>query len=210
MSDKVLPVYPWREVGQPVMGVDEAGRGCLAGSVFAGAVIIPEGVEIPGLTDSKLLSAEKRDVLFDIIQEKCFWAYGFATAREIERINILQASLLAMKRAVEGLKKEAKLVLVDGKFKIPGVRFPQEALIKGELRAAPIAAASIVAKVLRDRELVQLAKQYPQYGFEIHKGYATELHRKKIAEHGPCAEHRITFAGVREHVRSASAPSASV
>lgn len=205
---KDLPVFDWRAVPGIVVGVDEAGRGCLAGSVYAGAVIIPQGVEIPGLTDSKLLTSEKREALLEIIQTQCVWAFGIATAREIEAINILKASLLAMKRAYDGLQKKANLVLVDGKFKIPGVTVPQEALIKGELRAAPIAAASIVAKVLRDRELIELAQKYPQYGFEIHKGYATELHRKKIAEFGPCTEHRLTFAGVREHIRSASQTSA--
>ena len=199
--------YNWRVIIGPVIGVDEAGRGCLAGPVYAGAVIVPIDLKIPGLTDSKLLNSEKRSELFEVIQEKCLWSYGIASAQEIERINILQASLLAMKRAVEGLQREAQLVLVDGKFKIPGVQYPQEALIKGELRAMPIAAASIVAKVMRDRRLVELAQQYPEYGFEIHKGYATELHRQKIAEHGPCAEHRVTFAGVREHVRPTPAAS---
>lgn len=187
----------------PVVGIDEAGRGCLAGPVCAGAVILSPDINPLQFTDSKLLSAKQRDTLYDVIISTCQYGVGFASAEEVDEINIHRAALLAMKRALENLTTKAGTVLIDGKFTIPGVEQKQIALIKGELRASPIAAASIIAKVSRDRLLVELGEKYPQYGFAIHKGYATEVHRQAIAQHGPTRHHRLTFAGVREHVQSA-------
>lgn len=181
----------------PVVGVDEAGRGCLAGPVVAGAVILSHKVKKGTFGDSKALSAARREELLKLIQEEHQWAVGFASVEEIERLNILRASLLAMKRAVAGLKVGGGHALVDGKFKIPDLAgFSQSVFIKGDARCAPISAASIVAKVTRDRLMVKLAEKFPSYGFEVHKGYATEMHRSKIIEHGPCEHHRRTFAGV--------------
>jgi ribonuclease HII len=181
----------------PVIGVDEAGRGCLAGPVCAGAVILVKKVKRGTFGDSKTLSASRREELFELIQLEHQWGVGFASVEEIERLNIFRASLLAMKRAIGALKVKGGHALVDGKFKIPGLKgFEQTALIKGDARCAPISAASIVAKVSRDRLMVELAEKFPSYGFEIHKGYATELHRARISEHGPCEHHRRTFAGV--------------
>lgn len=209
-KEPVWPVFDWRAQLAPVIGVDEAGRGCLAGPVCAGAVIFKEGADPSLFTDSKLLSAKRRDELFDVIYEYAFVGVGFASVEEIEQINIFQASLLAMKRAVIALGVEPGAVLVDGKFKIPGVRWQQTALIKGELRASPIAAASIIAKVSRDRVMDELDQKFPQYGYKQHKGYATEIHRLAIAKHGPTEHHRLSFAGVREHVKSPGAFSAHI
>lgn len=182
----------------PIIGVDEAGRGCLAGPVVAGAVILSGPLSKRRLfKDSKLLSAERRDELFLRIQENHQYCVGIATVEEIERLNILHAALLAMQRAVEGLKVVAGHALVDGKFKFPAIAgIEQSTFIKGDLRVEPIGAASIVAKVSRDRMMVQLAEEFPDYAFEIHKGYATELHRERLAKVGPCAHHRRGFAGV--------------
>jgi len=210
MQPKSLPIFDWKAQIAPVVGCDEAGRGCLAGPVCAASVILKDSCDPTLFTDSKLLSAKRRDELFDIIYEHAIVGVGFASVEEIGKINILKASLLAMKRSVEALKTEPGCVLVDGKFVIPGVSVKQFALIKGELRASPIAAASIVAKVSRDRMMDELDKKYPQYGFQKHKGYGTEVHRKAIEKFGPSEHHRLTFQGVREFVgRSyeASAPS---
>jgi ribonuclease HII len=201
MSEKILkglPVYDWKSQSQPVIGVDEAGRGCLAGPVCAAAVILCDDIDSTQFTDSKLLSAKRRDELFDIINKHCRVGVGFASVQEIFDINILQASLLAMKRAVQALNVKPGMVLIDGKFPIPNFKVPQTALIKGELRASPIAAASIIAKVSRDRLMDELDKKFPHYGFVQHKGYATEVHRTAIEQHGPCEHHRFSFAGVRE------------
>lgn len=200
MKLKSFPVYDWKTHTPPVVGVDEAGRGCLAGPVCAGAVILCEDIDPTIFTDSKLLSAKRRDELFEIITTKCTYGVGFATVEEIFEINILHASLLAMRRAVEALKTKAGHVLVDGKFKVPGISWPQTPLIKGDLRASPVAAASIIAKVSRDRLMDDMDKEFPQYGFLQHKGYATEIHRAAIAKHGPTKHHRLSFAGVREFV----------
>lgn len=193
----------WRTfLPAPVVGVDEAGRGCLAGPVVAGAVILksPNPKKRLKFGDSKALSALRREELFLEIQAEHQWAVGFASVEEIETLNIFRASLLAMRRAVAGLRVTSGHALVDGKFKIPDldVSFSQTALIKGDARCAPVSAASIVAKVTRDRLMVELAEKFPSYGFEIHKGYATELHRTRIQEFGPCEHHRRTFAGVLE------------
>lgn len=197
---KSFPKFDWEAQIGPVVGVDEAGRGCLAGPVCAAAIIFKPSANPKIFTDSKLLSAKRRDELYDTIYEHAFVGVGFASVLEIEQINILKASLLAMKRAVEALTTPAGTVLVDGKFKIPGVKWSQVALIKGDLRAKPIAAASIIAKVSRDRLMHELAKEFPQYGYEQHKGYATEVHRKAIEKFGPTVHHRLSFAGVREFV----------
>ncbi|MGN0613436.1 MAG: ribonuclease HII [Porcipelethomonas sp.] len=174
-------------------GVDEAGRGPLAGDVYAAAVILDPDNPVEGLNDSKKLSEKKREKLYDEIKEKSL-AYCVAKAdiAEIEEINILNAAMLAMKRAVEGLEQKPALVLVDGN-RIPDVPFEARAVVKGDALSASIAAASILAKVTRDRYMVKMAEEYPQYGFEKHKGYGTKLHREKILEYGACPLHRPSF-----------------
>lgn len=185
-----------------MVGVDEVGRGCLAGDVYAAAVILDVQNCPEGLTDSKLLSEARRSELAVAIHSCARVGIGLATVQEIEELNILQASLLAMRRAVQQLKCRVGLLLVDGKFRVPGLKgWQQECLIKGELRAEPIAAASIVAKVHRDLTMVQLAKTYPEYGFETHKGYATRMHREAIQKFGVTPAHRRTFCGVTEFVQ---------
>ena len=176
-----------------ICGVDEAGRGPLAGPVCAAGVILPEGEIIPGLNDSKKLTDKKRRELFPIIKEKAI-AYGiaFASEAEIDEINILQATFLAMKRAIAQLDGKADFALVDGNretdFGIPCLT-----VIKGDSRSANIAAASVLAKVTRDIYMEELAEQYPQYGFEIHKGYGTKAHYAALTEHGMCDAHRRSF-----------------
>lgn len=203
MKKKTYSPYNWRAESAPVIGVDEAGRGCLAGPVCASAVIIPNDIEISGLTDSKLLSAKRRDEFYDLIMSQCIVGVAFASVEEISELNILHASLLAMKRSVEQIfvkiKAETGTLIVDGKFKVPGIERPQIPLVKGDLRAAPVAAASVIAKVTRDRLLLEMDKEFPQYGFPQHKGYATAAHKEAIAQFGPSKVHRKTFAGVKEH-----------
>ena len=184
----------YKEQGyKAVCGVDEAGRGPLAGTVYAAAVIFPEDLVIDGINDSKKLSEKKREELFDVIKEKAIaYSIASATVEEIEKINILQASLLAMKRAVESLSVPADFVMVDGN-KLPDLSVPCEAIVKGDARSQSIAAASILAKVSRDRVMKEYAKKYPLYGFEKHKGYASEVHRNAIMEYGPCEIHRMSF-----------------
>ncbi len=176
-----------------ICGVDEAGRGPLAGPVFAAAVILPEGLEIEGVTDSKKLSEKKREKLFDIITEKAV-AYCIASAsvEEIEEMNILQADMLAMKRAVEGLSVKADFAMIDGN-KSPKLDIPSVAIVKGDSSSESIAAASILAKVSRDRLMLELAETYPEYSFEKHKGYGTKIHREAILKYGPCEIHRMSF-----------------
>lgn len=201
MTKSSFDPFPWRELShQPIIGVDEVGRGCLAGPVYAGAVIIPEGFETSKITDSKKLSEKEREKLSSRIFLTCSVGLGFATVREIEEMNILWASLLAMRRAVESLEKKEAHVLVDGNKKIPGLTLKQTTLVKGDLRAEPVAAASIVAKVCRDRLMKEFGKKYPAYGFEKHKGYGTIWHRKIIMEKGPLEIHRNGFSGVKESV----------
>ena len=194
--------FNWRKSSpEPIIGVDEVGRGCLAGPVYAAAVILQSTKGIRSFTDSKLISEERREELSALIQGNHKFSIGIASVEEIERLNILHASLLAMRRAVEGLGVSSGHVLVDGKFKVPGlVGFQQTPLVKGDLRASPISAASIVAKVARDTFMKELSKTHAHYGFESNKGYATEIHRLAIAKHGPCDFHRKTFLGVREFV----------
>lgn len=176
-----------------VCGIDEAGRGPLAGPVVAAAVILAPGTQLPGVNDSKKLTEKKREALFDYIKENAL-AYGIgrASEQEIDEINILQATFLAMRRAVEALPVSADYALVDGN-RIQGLDIPAECVIGGDGKVLSIAAASILAKVTRDREMRALAERYPEYGFEKHKGYGTKAHYQAIAEHGICPIHRRTF-----------------
>ena len=176
-----------------VCGVDEAGRGPLAGPVCAAAVILPDGLVIDGLDDSKKLTEKKRDALYDVICEEAI-AYGiaFASVEEIEEMNILQATFLAMKRAVESLSVKPDIALVDGNQK-PSLDIQARTLVKGDAKSPSIAAASILAKVTRDRLMTEIAEQYPQYEFPKHKGYGTKLHYEKIMEHGISPVHRRSF-----------------
>lgn len=198
----MFPPFEWKTLSpSPVIGVDEVGRGCLAGRVYAAAVILQSDEGIEEYTDSKLLTPIRREKLAQHILNHHKVGIGFATAEEIDNINILKAALLAMKRAVELLDVSNGHLVVDGTFKVPGLlHFTQTTLIKGDLRCAPVAAASIVAKVTRDRYMAELAAQYPEYDFEKHKGYSTQIHKQKIALHGASPEHRKTFRGVREFV----------
>ena len=178
-----------------VCGIDEAGRGPLAGPVYAAAVILPTGLEIEGLNDSKKLSEKKREQLFPIICEKAIaYSVGIATEKEIDEINILNATFLAMKRAVEGLKVKPDYALVDGN-RYPKISddIKEEVVVKGDAKSMSIAAASILAKVSRDRFMLEKTIEYPQYEFEKHKGYGTKLHYEKILEYGPSPIHRMTF-----------------
>ncbi len=178
---------------QIICGIDEAGRGPLAGPVFAAAVILPFGIEIEGLNDSKKLSEKKREALFDIICKRAV-SYGIASCdeKEIDEINILNASMLAMTRAQEKLNVTPDIALVDGN-KTPQLTCHAEAIVKGDAKSASIAAASILAKVSRDRFMLEMAKKYPEYEFEKHKGYPTKLHYEKIAQFGASSIHRKTF-----------------
>ena len=176
-----------------ICGVDEAGRGPLAGPVCAAAVILPAGIEIPGLNDSKKLTEKKREELYDVIREKASgYGIAFASVEEIETLNILEATFLAMNRAIGQLNPPPALTLVDGNS-TKGLEFPARAVIKGDGKCASIAAASILAKVTRDRLMRELALQYPQYGFEVHKGYGTKAHYAAIREYGPTPVHRMSF-----------------
>ena len=180
-----------------ICGVDEAGRGPLAGAVFAAAVILDPNKPIAGLADSKKLSEKKRDFLAGEIKEKALaWAIASCSAEEIDEINILQASLLAMKRAVEGLSLQPDELLVDG-LHCPMLSIPMRAIVQGDSKEACISAASILAKTARDAELYILDEQYPQYGFAKHKGYPTPLHMQMLALHGVLPIHRKTYAPVR-------------
>ncbi|MCF6179387.1 MAG: ribonuclease HII [Geopsychrobacter sp.] len=185
-----------------VVGIDEAGRGPLAGPVVAAAVILPETFTLDGLTDSKKLSEKKREKLFPLIRNQArAYGIGLASAVEVDRINILQATLLAMQRALQKIGTQADYLLIDGITPLP-VELPQQTLKKGDSRSLSIAAASILAKVARDRIMLQLDRHYPGYGFAGHKGYGTLAHRQAIAARGPVAPHRLTFGGVREHVQT--------
>lgn len=189
---------------QPALtaGVDEAGRGPLAGPVVAAAVILDERQPIAGLADSKKLSAARRDQLYDEIRAKALCCcVAQASVEEIDRLNILQATLLAMQRAVAGLRLKPGLVLVDGN-RLPLLEMRAEAIVKGDAKVAAISAASILAKVTRDRGLELLDQRYPQYGFARHKGYGTAEHLQALRLHGPCPEHRSSFAPVAQAARS--------
>ena len=188
---------PWHPPGL-VAGVDEAGRGPLAGPVVAAAVILDDQRPIAGLADSKKLSPARREALFDEIRAHalCF-SIAEASVEEIDRLNILQATLLAMRRAVQGLRLKPVMVLVDGN-RLPVLDVPAEAIVKGDARVQAISAASILAKVHRDRWCAQLHERYPQYGFAGHKGYGTAAHMAALRTHGACPEHRRTFAPVAQ------------
>ena len=178
---------------QYICGVDEAGRGPLAGPVCAAAVILPAGIEIPGLDDSKKLSDKRRRELFPVIQKEAL-AYGiaFADEKEIDSINILQATFLAMERAIAQLNLRPDIALIDGnREKDFGI--PVETVVHGDSLSASIAAASILAKVTRDDYMLDMADKYPGYGFEVHKGYGTKAHYAALLEKGPCPIHRMTF-----------------
>ena len=184
------------DVSGLVAGVDEAGRGPLAGPVVAAAVILDERNPIKGLADSKKLTAKRREKLFDEIRAKALCcSIAEASVEEIDRLNILQATLLAMRRAVEGLRLKPKLVLVDGN-RIPMLEMLAEAIVKGDSRVPAISAASILAKVHRDRWCAELDLKYPQYGFAGHKGYGTLAHMAALREHGACPQHRMSFRPV--------------
>jgi ribonuclease HII len=191
--------FDW-DVSGLVAGVDEAGRGPLAGPVFAAAVILDDMSPISGLADSKKLSPKKRDQLYDIIKARalCF-CVATASVHEIDQLNILQATLLAMQRAVKGLRLKPKKVLVDGN-RLPVLDVRAEAIVKGDSKVASISAASILAKVERDRWCMEIDSQYPLYGFAIHKGYGTRFHFNALKEHGPCALHRSSFAPVAQYL----------
>ena len=176
-----------------VCGVDEAGRGPLAGPVCAAAVILPEGVIIDGVNDSKKLSEKKRESLFDVIREQALsYSIAYATVDEIEEINILNATMLAMRRAIDGLDIKADYAMIDGN-KIPPHDIDAECIVKGDAKSMSIACASILAKVSRDRLLYKYAEEYPMYGFDKHKGYGTKVHREAILKYGPCPYHRKSF-----------------
>lgn len=184
-------------------GVDEAGRGPLAGDVYAAAVILPKGTEIEGLNDSKKLTERKRELLYEQITSCALdYCVATATAEEIDTYNILNATFLAMKRAVDGLNRKPELVLVDGN-RLPPLDLPAQCLVKGDATSASVAAASILAKVSRDRYMRHMAEKYPQYQFEKHKGYGTKLHYELLDQYGPCEIHRKSFL---KKTQSASKP----
>lgn len=177
-----------------VCGVDEAGRGPLMGPVCAAAVILPEGVELEGVNDSKKLSEKKREALFEVIKEKAVaWSVAFASVEEIEEVNILNATYLAMNRAIEGLSVPADYALIDGNRVPKDIKIECETVVKGDAKSLSIAAASILAKVSRDRLVLEYDKEFPEYKFADHKGYGTAAHIEAIKKYGPCKYHRPSF-----------------
>ncbi|MCB2230006.1 ribonuclease HII [bacterium] len=182
-----------------ICGVDEAGRGPLAGPVVAAAVILPLDCAIEGLTDSKLLTADRRDHLFEeLVEDSVVSAVGIMDHNDIDTMNILRASLMAMRKAVLDLSQKPDVVLVDGSFAVPNLSQPQYAIIKGDRRCQAIAAASIIAKVTRDRIMSRYEEIYPHFSFAAHKGYPTAEHLRELREHGPCDIHRRSFRPVAE------------
>ena len=180
-----------------ICGIDEAGRGPLAGNVVAAAVIMPDGFLPDGLNDSKKLSPKKREALYEIITKNTIWAVGEASPSEIDELNILNATMLAMHRAVKSLGEKADFALIDGNCS-RGFDIPTRTIVGGDGKSPSVAAASIIAKVTRDRECAELDKKYPEYNFAKHKGYPTKEHMQKVIELGPCPEHRrsfLSFAG---------------
>ena len=189
----VLENARYSDAIQCICGVDEAGRGPLAGPVYAAAVILPRGLVIEGLNDSKKLTEKRREALYDVIVEQAV-AYGIGSAdeKEIDEINILQATFLAMRRAIARLSVRPDLALIDGN-RDSDFGVPAETVVGGDGKSANIAAASILAKVTRDRVMLEYAEQYPQYGFDVHKGYGTKRHYEALREYGPCPIHRQSF-----------------
>ena len=178
---------------ETICGVDEAGAGPLAGRVYAAAVILPQEWDAPYLNDSKKVTEKRRDVLYEkIIGDAVAWSVAWADEKEIDEINILNARMLAMDRAIKGLSVKPDLALIDGNRSV-GIDCPNETVVKGDGKSASIAAASILAKVSRDRYMLDMAKEYPQYAFEKHKGYPTKLHYERLRTYGPCPIHRLTF-----------------
>lgn len=185
-----------------IAGVDEAGRGAWAGNVVAAAVILPPDYDLPYLNDSKKLSPKRREQLFHAIAEQALaWCYAQVSAAMIDQINIHQATLLAMRLAIDALALPPQRILIDGKFLPPDLLYPAQAIIDGDALEPAIAAASIMAKVIRDRQLIELDKQYPQYGFAAHKGYGTAQHSRALREYGIIAEHRRSYAPIKALLR---------
>lgn len=177
-----------------ICGVDEAGRGPLAGPVCAAAVILPEGAVIEGLDDSKKLTEKKREGLYDIIKETAVaYSVAYGTLEEIETVNILEATYLAMNRAIEGLTIKPDFSLIDGNRVPRGIKIPCETVVKGDSKSMSVAAASVLAKVTRDRLMLEYDKKYPEYNFKKHKGYGTKEHTELIKQYGPCEIHRLSF-----------------
>ncbi len=194
---KTLPRLLWKTEHLLAAGVDEVGRGPLAGAVVAAAVILDPKRRISGLGDSKMLTEQQREALYPLIQRHAIaWAIGRAEVAEIDNLNIFHASLLAMQRAVLALSVQPEQILVDGTH-CPKVPFPSRAIVKGDQKIAAISAASILAKVTRDREMVMLSQQFPGYGFERHKGYATQEHQQALRLLGPCELHRKHFGELK-------------
>jgi ribonuclease HII len=193
-SPKEAIVGLMTRLGRPVVvGVDEVGRGCLAGPVVAAAVLLHPGFSLPGVDDSKTLSPRQRELIFDqLAKAGVSVGLGVVSAQEVDRINILQASLKAMVKALTALRQVFDLVVVDGRQRLP-LHLPQYPLIRGDSLCLPVAVASIIAKVVRDRQMLYYDSRFPEYGFARHKGYGTTLHRRALTLHGPCALHRRTF-----------------
>ncbi|MHA2705480.1 ribonuclease HII [Vibrio campbellii] len=193
-----LPPFEYPQGYKLVAGVDEVGRGPLVGDVVTAAVILDPNNPIEGLNDSKKLSEKKRLALLPEIKEKALaWAVGRCSPEEIDELNILQATMVAMQRAIAGLKVQPDLALIDGN-RCPELPMDSQAVVKGDLRVAEISAASIIAKVVRDQEMEELDKQYPQFGFAKHKGYPTKAHFEAIEQHGVISEHRKSFKPVKK------------
>ncbi|HGF5256256.1 TPA: ribonuclease HII [Vibrio parahaemolyticus] len=193
-----LPPFEYPQGYQLIAGVDEVGRGPLVGDVVTAAVILDPNNPIEGLNDSKKLSEKKRLALLPEIKEKALaWAVGRCSPEEIDELNILQATMVAMQRAIAGLKVQPDLALIDGN-RCPELSMDSQAVVKGDLRVAEISAASIIAKVVRDQEMEELDKQYPQFGFAKHKGYPTKAHFEAIEQHGVISEHRKSFKPVKK------------
>ncbi len=194
-----MPLSPHYYTDEIEAGCDEAGRGCLAGSVFAAAVILPRDYDNPMLDDSKKLSAARREALRrEILRDAVAWAVGEATSGEIDRINILRASILAMHRALDGLAVRPEAIIVDGNRFSSYRNLPFTAIVKGDGKYQAIAAASILAKTFRDEYMERLSKQYPYYGWDRNKGYPTTEHRKAILQYGPSPYHRMSYAPLSE------------
>ena len=194
-----MPDYEYEKAAKKcgfslICGVDEAGRGPLAGPVCAAAVILPEDAVIEGLNDSKKLSEKKREMLYDVIKEKALaFSVAYGTLEEIEELNILQATFIAMNRAIDGLEIKPDFALIDGNRVPKDIKIPCETVVKGDGKSMSVAAASVLAKVTRDRLMLENDKKYPEYNFKKHKGYGTKEHTELIKKYGPCEIHRISF-----------------